>query len=112
MTIKTSNFTTTEMKVILDWLLQQRLSNYGYTHRDFRRLSNYASKFRGLIRDFYRDIITNKDVLKGNFMSGRLRLSGGEVDYIVGQSFNEEYINLMAEILERIGVYQRRRWIY
>jgi len=112
MVSKTSYFSTQEMSNIIDWLLSQRLTNYGYNYKDFKRLSNYASKFRKLIKWFYRDIITNREVLQGDFMSGRLRLVDGKVDYIIGQSFNEEYINLMAEILERVGVYKRRKWLY
>ena len=44
-------------------------------------------------------------------MNGRLEIEDGQVYYVVGQSFNEEYINLMAEILERINAYNRRQWL-
>ena len=108
---KTRNFTSEEIKKILDWLLKQRLRNYGYDYRDFKRLSNYASKVRRLIRQFYDSLIISEKVKAGNFMSGRLEIENNQVHYTVGQSFNEEYINLMAEILERIGAYNRRQWL-
>ncbi len=108
---KTNNFTNEEMKRILDWLLNQRLRNYGYDYKDFRRLSNYASKFRRLIRKFYDSLIISEKVKTGDFMNGRLEIENNQVHYTTGQSFNEEYINLMAEVLERIGAYSRRQWL-
>ncbi len=111
MRIKTKNFTKQEMEQILNWLLQQRLENYGYDWRDFRRLSSYASKFRRLIRRFFPSIVLSSRAREGNLMRGRLGISPDGVEYTVGQSFNEEYINLMAEILERAGLYSRRKWL-
>ena len=108
---KTRNFTSEEIQKILDWLLKQRIRNYGYDYRDFRRLSNYASKFRRLIRQFYDSLIISEKVKTGDFMGGRLEIENNRVHYTVGQSFNEEYINLMAEILERISAYNRRQWL-
>ena len=108
---KTKNFTSEEIKKILDWLLSQRLRNYGYYWRDFKRLSNYASKFRCLIRQFYNSLVISEKVKTGDFMNGRLEIEDDRVHYTVGQSFNEEYINLMAEVLERIGAYNRRQWL-
>ena len=108
---KTKNFTSNEIQRILDWLLSQRLKNYGYDYRDFRRLSNYASKFRHLIRKFYDSLVISEKVKAGDFMGGRLEIENNQVHYTTGQSFNEEYINLMAEMLERINVYNRRQWL-
>ena len=108
---KTKNFTSEEIQKILDWLLKQKLTNYGYDYRDFRRLSNYASKLRSKIRKFYDSLVISEKVKNGNFMNGRLEIENNQVHYTVGQSFNEEYINLMAEILERIGAYNRRQWL-
>jgi len=108
---KTKNFTSEEIQKILDWLLSQRLRNYGYYWRDFRRLSDYASKLRRKIRQNYDSLVISEKVKTGDFMNGRLEIEDGQVFYVVGQSFNEEYINLMAEILERINAYNRRQWL-
>jgi len=108
---KTKNFTSQEIVQILNWLLSQRLRNYGYGWRDFKRLSNYASKLRHKIRESYGSLVASEKVKAGSFALGRLGIKDRQVTYTVGQSFNEEYINLMAEVLERIGVYNRRRWL-
>jgi len=80
-------------------------------YKDFKRLCNYASKFRHYLKDFYKTIIASPEVKKGCFMGGRLSIVDGEIDYIVAQSFNEEYINIMADILNRAGVYNSRvKW--
>ena len=109
--IKEKNFTSQEVAQILNWILSQKLSNYGYDWKTFRRLSNHASRLRRKIREFYDSLIISEKVKAGNFMNGRLAIENGQVTYTVGQSFNEEYINLIAEILERIGGYKRRNWI-
>jgi len=108
---KAKDFTSEEIKKILDWLLSQRLRNYGYDWRDFKRLSNYASKLRRKIRQNYDSLVISEKVKAGDFMNGRLEIENNQVHYTTGQSFNEEYINLMAEILERINVYNRRQWL-
>ena len=71
---KTKNFTSEEIQKILNWLLNQRIRNYGYDYKDFRRLSNYASKFRRLIRHFYDSLVISEKVKSGNFMNGRLEI--------------------------------------
>jgi len=109
---KVRDFSKEEFKKILDYLLEQQLSNYGYMWKDFRRLTTYASKFRRHIRWFYEDLINNEDVRAGDYMGGRLQIVDGKVDYIVGQSWNEEYINLMRLILERGGFYNGRKWLF
>jgi hypothetical protein len=114
--MKTRNFTFKEREAILNWLLKQRLRNYGYYWQDFKRLSNYATKFRKLIKDNYHHILKNDKCWEDSFFWGRLGVENWDgkiqVIYVVGQSFNEEYINLMAEILERAGIYKRRKdWL-
>ena len=109
--VKTRDFTKEELKRILNWLLERKIINYGYDYRDFKRLSNYASKFRRLIKENYNNILHNEKVKEGYFMGGRLGISAYGVEYTVGQSFNEEYINIMADILNRSGVYKSRlKW--
>lgn len=108
---KVKIFTSQEVAQILDWLLSQKLVNYGYDWKDFKRLSNHASRLRRKIRLFYDSLVISEKVKAGNFMNGRLAIEDGQIAYTTGQSFNEEYINLMGEILERINAYKRRSWI-
>ena len=108
---KVRDFSKEEVKKILDFLLEQRLSNYGYLCKDFKRLTTYASKFRRYIREKKEDLINNENVRSGDYMGGRLQIVDGKVYYIVGQSLNEEYINLMRFILERGGFYNGRKWL-
>ena len=108
---KVRDFSKEEVKKILDFLLKQRLTNYGYKCKDFKRLTTYASKFRRYIRRFFADLINNENVRSGDYMGGRLQIVDGKVYYIVGQSLNEEYINLMRFILERGGFYNGRKWL-
>ena len=109
---KVRDFSKEEVKKILDFLLEQRLSNYGYLCKDFKRLTTYASKFRRYIREKKEDLINNENVRSGDYMGGRLQiLVDGKVYYIVAQTWNEEYINLMRFILERGGFYNGRKWL-
>lgn len=87
--------------------INQRLTNYGYEWRDFKRLSNYASKFRKLIYPSW--IVKYAESKKNNrfFID-----DNGNLEYIVGQSFNEEFINLLADIAEDNGRYKKRKWLY
>ena len=108
---KIRDFSKEEFKEVLDYLLKQRLSNYGYLCKDFKRLTTYAAKFRRYLRRYFVDLINNENVRSGDYMGGRLQIEDGKVYYIVGHSWNEEYINLMRFILERGGFYNGRKWL-
>lgn len=79
-------------EILKEYLLTGRLENYGYDWKDFRRMSNTASKLRGKIR-----LMSEKEIrsrLLPNF--DRLQFSEKRVNYIVFQSWNEEYLNLLS----------------
>lgn len=74
---------------LISWLLNQRLSNYGYDLKDFRNMSNKATRLRNKIRRYNINLKNNYGIYS------RLYLQNGRFEYCVGQSFNEEYITLM-----------------
>jgi hypothetical protein len=82
------------------WFLAQRLQNYGYDAKSFRQLSAKACHLRKLFRHIhFSNTIYLKHVSNYGLLS-RLMFTYGKdycwhVEYITGQSFNEEYIDLL-----------------
>lgn len=97
-----------------EWLLSknQRLSNYGYDWKDFRRMSNQKARYRRQLRN-----VPDREIRKTLATSGILgrggrlqrtpsyiRLPSGKFaragkkqwNYTTGQSYNEEYLNLLS----------------
>lgn len=83
-------------ETIKQWLLKQRLSNYGYGWQDFRRMSSHKARVKAKLMNTpdaeIRRALANAGILGSR---GRLTRRGGRVDYTVGQSSNEEVINMM-----------------
>lgn len=96
------------------WILKQRLSNYGYDRKSWQRMSGYKSrvfnKLRNTPEEDVRKALAQAGIL-GNggrlqrvparkmikTKSGKVKYvrSGQKVwDYTTGQSFNEELINI------------------
>ena len=88
--------------ILFNWLKSQRISNYGYDYRDFKNLSN--QKYRAskkLISPWYINIDKNYGIFdrlvfqmipekEARTMNLDTHGSVWDVNYIVGQSFNEE----------------------
>ena len=114
--MKTKNFSKKEAQLIVDWFLNQRLSNYGYNFKTFQRLSSMASSLRQRMRFFRNEVERFLMSNQNEIMGGRLYVdkTDKKVRYVVGQSFNEEYINMMMIILEKSGVYKpkNKNWYY
>ena len=86
-----------EKQTVKQYLLKPRLSNYGYDWRWFRKMqqvkTRYKSKVAGLSDADIRRALAKEGILgKGR----RLTRSGGKVEYTTGQSFNEEYLNMLV----------------
>lgn len=91
-----------------EWLLSERLSNYGYGTKEFASLVNKASYYRKKLKNklktdinvdgplFQRIGAHYKHVLYLGVSS--LIVPNAKFNYIVGQSFNEEYIRLLKEV--------------
>ena len=109
--LKTRDFNMAEMAQMICWLTKQKLSNYGYEPKDFRKLQRYATKFRKMLKRNFSQIVQNEEVRKGGYLCDRIGIMNDEIEFTVGQSFNEEYINIMAQILERAGLYEYKEWI-
>lgn len=86
----------------------QRLSNYGYGWRDFRRLSNHATRARAALYRTHPAIIgarIHEEFSHGDRLTYNMQTE--EFDYCVGQSFNEEFINLIRGVAR----YGRDCWV-
>jgi len=97
------------------WILKQRLQNYGYDYPFFRKLTSKKASLKKQIKNMS-DTEIRKTLAKAGILGGHGRLqktqgyryiktkSGKkklvkqgkkEWDYTVGQSFNEELLNIM-----------------
>lgn len=85
---------TDEQKAqMLEYLLANRCSNYGYDWRMFRRISNQRSRARRAIRHFTGDLAWDVAPLS-------YRLNWDRTSYTVGQSSNEEITNLLRQLVD------------
>ena len=76
---------------IFNWLIGQRLENYGYDYNDFQKLVNRKTHLIKELKKHYK--ILHKDYFYGIF--NRLYTYNANINYCVGQSFNEELITLL-----------------
>lgn len=84
------------------WLLSDRLSNYGYRPRDFRRLQSQRQRVKRRLKRYKIGILDNA------VQNSRLSYSPEKGwNYTVGQSHNEEFTNLIADLCE----YPKRGWL-
>jgi hypothetical protein len=83
------------------YLMSQRLTNYGYDYKDFRNMSNEATKLRKMFQCIHFTQLSTCRIDKTAGILDRLQIQWDNarhvwsVFYIVGQSFNEEYVNLL-----------------
>lgn len=95
---------------IVDYLIADRMSNYGYDWKTFKKMSAQRSRLRAMLR--------LADINKENHQSpfglnwknldlGRFHFKNGEVTYIVGQSSNEEITCRMQELVSKNKNYGR-----
>lgn len=99
MTIQYKNhndLTQAQKQQIVDYLIADRMSNYGYDWKTFQKMSAQRSKLRKILR--LADI--NK-LNCDNLSLNRFQFKDGEVDYIVGQSSNEEITHRMQQLVSK-----------
>ena len=103
-----------------DWILSHRLENYGYDWKDFQKMSRNKSRLKSKIKSMD-DAVIRKNLAKagilgrgGRFgqtpvkkMVGKKWVKTGKKDwdYTVGQSFNEELMNIM-----HVGSGKKNSW--
>jgi len=109
-----------------DWILNQRLENYGYDWKDFNKMSQNKARLKRKIKDM-KDADIRRNLAQAGILGSGRRLSkvkpykkvikngkekwvrdgsrAGEWDYTTGQSFNEELMNIM-----HIGSGKQRNW--
>lgn len=84
------------------YLMRDRLENYGYNWKDFRRLQNQRARVKAHAR---------RTMLSLSHVEGEGRLSyAPSIDaweYTTGQSNNEEITNLIARVYQ----YPQRGWL-
>ena len=81
--------------LIREWLLSQRLENYGYDYKDFQQLQSRKAYLIKKLKKNYK-ILSNKEFY-GIFrrLYHYKKDNKTYIGYIVGQSFNEELITLL-----------------
>ena len=81
---------------IKQWILRQRLNNYGYDWKWFRKMASTKARLKNKIK-YMSDAEIRKPLAMAGILGSRGRLTrrGGKVDYTTGQSFNEELLNIM-----------------
>ena len=81
----------------LEWLLSDRLSNYGYDWPDYRRLIAQRARARAAVRRIscYGHA---PDALAWDDVGSRLIVDDRRPDYCVGQSSNEEITNVLRTL--------------
>jgi len=85
-----------QKRQIVDYLINHRLSNYGYNWKVFRSMSAQRSRLRATLR------LADIDKLNwSNLSLNRFQFEDGEVWYIVGQSANEEITHLMECLVSK-----------
>jgi hypothetical protein len=80
--------------LMLDALLRNRLSNYGYDHRSWRRL--VCQRYRA--RREIRRLAGRGQPLHWDGAPLARRIDWARLDYVVGQSQNEEITNLLRQL--------------
>ena len=81
---------------LAQYLLSQRMCNYGYDGRDWRRISKQRYRARKLLK-------SRLPSLQEACSIGRLSLTESGWDYTVGQSSNEEFTNLINGLCGKDG---------
>ena len=91
-----------DKETVKDFLLNQRLQNYGYDYKWFRKMSALKTKMKNRLEGTpdaeIRRVLAKEGILGKGKRLGIVRNSKGRkvVDYTTGQSFNEELLNMMV----------------
>jgi len=85
-----------QKETVKQWILKQRLDNYGYGRKWFGKMTSKKTQLKSQIQRMT-DAEIRRSLAKAGVLGGGGRLSRkkGVVDYTTGQSFNEELINIM-----------------
>jgi len=88
-------------ETLKQWLLKHKLENYGYDYKFFHKMGTHKSKLKNKIKGMS-DAEIRKNLAKAGILGRGGRLSktrtksGKKVwDYMTGQSFNEELVNML-----------------
>jgi len=86
-----------QKRQIVDYLIEQRMSNYGYEWKVFRSMSAQRSKLRNILR-----LVDINKLSWDNILLHRFYFRDGQLmDYIVGQSSNEEITRIMKALVSK-----------
>lgn len=85
------------MAKIKDWLMKQRLDNYGYDRSWFVKMQRHKARVKQKLKG-RSDREVRKSLAKAGILGrgGRLQTKRGKVRYTTGQSFNEELLNMLT----------------
>lgn len=92
-----TEMTQEKQEALLAYLLRDRLANYGYDWRDFRRLRDQRHKARKAVNRF----VAEHGVAALHWARAPLayRIDWREPGYTTGQSQNEELTNLLRQLV-------------
>jgi hypothetical protein len=90
------DLTLEQKQQIVDYLIADRLSNYGYDEKTFKRMSSHRSQLRKMLRlaDINKLDWLETDLSRFYFRDGIL------VGYVIAQSSNEEITRKMRALLK------------
>lgn len=91
-----SNQQTQLAQELVQYLLSQRMCNYGYDRRDWRRICSQRYRARKLLK-------SRLPSLQEACQWYSLSLTESGWDYTVGQSKNEEITNLINSLCDKDG---------
>lgn len=100
---KPSQFTPAEQVAALNYLLADRCANYGYDWKAFRRISAQRSAAR---KAAWHASMLHWDCLSDRLQAETLPDGSIRVEYVVGQSSNEEITNALRRLVN-----PEARWV-
>lgn len=102
MSLPAIGFATPKLaQAFIDHLLKSRLENYGYDRQAWRRLQGQKRDLRLVL-----STLSVADLAWDAPLARRLQWGLGQVTYVTGQSQNEEYTNLMRQLVR-----PEARWV-
>jgi len=85
-----------EKETVKEWMLKQRLQNYGYDWKFFGKMARKKSQLKNQLKNMNDAEIRKSLATAGILGKGkRLQRIKGKVRYDTGQSFNEELLNIL-----------------
>ena len=87
-------------EALINYLLADRMSNYGYDYQSWNRLRNQRANVKSLLRRLSIDALNWGNIGYSRWVIESYTDEKVELSYIVGQSSNEEITNIMKALCD------------